>query len=60
MINDNNVYLDAEVTSDGARSGVSGVGGSQHDSASLDSVETFPDHGKHGATKVNKDRLEKC
>ena len=50
----NNVYLDAEVTSDGARSGVGGGGGSQHDSASLDSIETFPDHGEHGATRKMK------
>ena len=48
--NDGDTYLDTEITSDGARSGVSGVGGPQHDTTSLDSVETLPYHRKHGAT----------
>ena len=37
--------MDSEVPPDGARLGVCRIGLAQHDSASLDSVETFPDHG---------------
>ena len=40
--------VDAEVTTDGARGGVSGVGGTEHDAASLDGVEAFPDHAADG------------
>ena len=44
-------YLDTKITSDGAGGGVSGVGGSQHHTTSLDSVETLPHHRNHGAAK---------
>ena len=37
--------VDAEVTTDGAGGGVSGVGGAQHDAAGLDGVVALPDHG---------------
>ena len=39
--------LNTEVSSDGAGGGVSRVGGSQHDTTSLDSIETLPHHGYH-------------
>ena len=45
--------LNTEVSSDGAGSGVSRVGGSQHDTTSLDSIETLPHHGNHGAAGTN-------
>merc|ERR1719336_3244683 len=51
--------LDTEITSDGARGGVSGVGGSQHDTTSLDSVETLPYHRQHGATSHVLDQTSK-
>merc|ERR1719373_1046751 len=41
--------LDTEISSDGAGGGVSRVGGSQHHTTSLDSVETLPHHRNHGA-----------
>ena len=41
--------LNTEISSDGARSRVGRVGGSQHDTTSLDSIETLPDHGHHWA-----------
>merc|ERR1712071_426392 len=41
--------LDAEVSEDGARFRVSGVGLAQHDAAGLDHVQTFPDHADNGA-----------
>ena len=42
-------HLDTEISSDGAGGGVSRVGGSQHHTTSLDSVETLPHHRNHGA-----------
>ena len=41
--------LNTEISSDGAGSRVSRVGGAQHDTTSLDSIETLPDHGHHWA-----------
>ena len=45
--------LNTEVSSDGAGSGVGRVGGSQHDTTSLDSIEPLPDHGHHWAAATN-------
>jgi len=46
-----NVSSDGEgkVTTDGARSGGEGVGGTENVTTSLDSVEAFPDHTNDGA-----------
>ena len=41
--------LNTEISSDGAGSRVSRVGGAQHDTTSLDSIKTLPHHGYHGA-----------
>ena len=46
-------HLDAEISSDGAGGRVSRVGGSQHDTTSLDSIETLPHHRNHRATDNN-------
>lgn len=37
------------VTTDGADGGGEGVGGTEHGTAGLDSVETFPDHADNRA-----------
>ena len=47
-------YLDTEISSDGSGSRVGWVGGSQHDTTSLDSIETLPHHGNHGAAERQK------
>jgi len=54
--------LNAEITSDGSRGRVSWVGGSQHHSSSLDSIETLPNHGEDWTTshvfdQTTKERL---
>ena len=41
--------VDAEITTDGAGLGVSGLGGTKHLAASGYSVVAFPDHGADGA-----------
>lgn len=41
--------IDGEVTTDGARSGGKGVGGTEEDTAGLDGVTALPDHGGNGA-----------
>ena len=41
--------VDAEVTTDGAGGRVGGVGGAQHNTASLDGVVALPHHAAHGA-----------
>jgi hypothetical protein len=38
-----------EVTTDGARGGGKGVGGTEKDTAGLDGVTALPDHGADGA-----------
>jgi len=40
--------LNSEVTADGARSRVSGVGSTEHDTAGLDDVKTLPAHSNNG------------
>ena len=44
-------HLDTEISSDGAGGRVSRVGGSQHHTTSLDSVEALPHHRNHGAAR---------
>lgn len=41
--------LDAHVTTNASGAGISGVCGAQHNTASLDDIQTFPDHGDNGA-----------
>ena len=41
--------VNGEVATDGARSGGSGVGGTEKGTASLDGVTALPDHGADGA-----------
>ena len=41
--------LDAVITTDGAWLGVSWVGFTQHDTASFNHVQTFPDHADNRA-----------
>ncbi|GMT02925.1 hypothetical protein PENTCL1PPCAC_25098, partial [Pristionchus entomophagus] len=41
--------LDGEVSADGSGSGGERVGGSEHDTALLDDVESLPDHGDDGS-----------
>jgi len=41
--------LDTEITTDGAWFGVSWVSLTQHNTASLDHVQTFPDHADNWA-----------
>ena len=45
--------LNTEISSDGAGGRVGRVGGSQHDTTSLDSIEPLPDHGHHWAAATN-------
>lgn len=48
---------DAEVTTDGSGLRSQRVGGTQHNSASLDNFSAFPDHGDDGARKHVGDQL---
>ncbi len=45
-VNDVSSDVDAEITSDRPWSRISGIGFAQHKSASLDSVQAFPNHGQ--------------
>ena len=47
-------HLNTEISPDGSWSRVSRVGGSQHNTASLDSIESLPDHGNHGAARIEE------
>ena len=42
------IYLDTEVSADGARLAVLGVGLAQHDTAGLDGAKSLPHHGDNG------------
>lgn len=44
--------VEGEVTADGARGRVGGLGGTEHDTASLDGAHTLPHHAAHG-TRVH-------
>ena len=45
-MNDVSSDIDAEIASDSSRSRISGIGFAQHESAGLDSVQAFPNHGQ--------------
>ena len=42
------IYLDTEVSANGARLAVLGVGLAQHDTAGLDGAKSLPHHGDNG------------
>lgn len=42
--------IDGEVSTDGSGGGFRGLGGTKHDSASLDGTHALPDHAAHRAT----------